>query len=116
MLLLSLSSEAFKAWKESLSARGVEGKVWNTLHLLVFKKMMWISAPRPPHSRVERGGTATRWGQKQRGDVPASGKVGKTGLGPRAASLLKLKALPSLEPLGPEGLSEEGPGRVKKGR
>ena len=48
-MLFALSSEAFKAWKESLSARGVEGKVWNSPSTFLFKKMMLISAPPGPH-------------------------------------------------------------------
>ena len=46
-LLLVLKTS--KAWKESLSARGVEGKVWNRPSTFLFKKMMWINAPPDPH-------------------------------------------------------------------
>lgn len=112
--LLSLSSEAFKAWKESLSARGVEGKVWNTPSTFWFKKMVWISAPHPPHSRVERGGTATRWGQGNRGVMCQPQERWENRFGAQSCQPAQAQALPSLEPLGPEGLSEEGPGRGEK--
>ena len=112
--LLSLSSEAFKAWKESLSARGVEGKAWNSPSTFLFKKMMWISAPRPPHSRVERGGTATRWGQGNRGVMCQPQARWDNRFGAQSCQPAQAQALPSLEPLGLRASARKGLGGMRR--
>lgn len=112
--LLSLSSEAFKAWKESLSARGVEEEAWNSPSTFLFKKMMWISTPPPPTFQGgERRNCNEVGAGKQRGDVPASGKVGKPVWGPELPASSS-SGPPFTGTTGAEGLSEEGPGRDEK--
>lgn len=110
--LPSLTSETFKAWRESLSARGTEGQVWNIHTTFLFKKMNWMTAPHPHipgwGEEEPQGGV----GREPQGQYASPSQGGKTGLGPRAASRLKLRPFPCWNHWGLRASMRKGLGGV----